>query len=103
LPDERLQRIRGELMDACAHVGRDPATLGITVGLTVRYPDHAAAEGTEDQTPSKALVGSPEEIAEGLAAHAAQGTDHVIASLDPCTPATVALFAQAVERFRARP
>jgi alkanesulfonate monooxygenase SsuD/methylene tetrahydromethanopterin reductase-like flavin-dependent oxidoreductase (luciferase family) len=103
LPDERLERVRGELMDACARVGRDPATLGITVGLTVRYPDQAAAAGSEDETPSKALVGSPEEIAEGLAAHAAQGTDHVIAALDPCTPATVALFAQAVERFRARP
>src|SRR3954470_3930778 len=101
MPDERLARVRGELMDACERVGRDPSTLGITVGLTVRYPDEAAAETSEDQTPSNALVGSPEEIAEGLAAHAAQGTEHVIASLDPCTPATVALFAQAVERFRA--
>ena len=103
LPDERLARVRGELMDACARVGRDPSTLGITVGVTVRYPDHAvAAEDAEDDPPPKALVGTPEEIAEGLAAHAAEGTDHVIAALDPCTPETVALFAQAVERFRGR-
>ncbi len=103
LPDERLARVRGELMDACARVGRDPSTLGITVGVTVRYPDHAvAAEGAEDDPPPKALVGTPEEIAEGLAAYAAEGTDHVIAALDPCTPETVALFAQAVERFRGR-
>ena len=54
LPDERLARVRGELMDACARVGRDPATLSITVGVTVRYPDQRrgrwrrgrAAQGT---------------------------------------------------------
>jgi alkanesulfonate monooxygenase SsuD/methylene tetrahydromethanopterin reductase-like flavin-dependent oxidoreductase (luciferase family) len=102
LPDERLARVRGELMDACARVGRDPRTLGITVGLTVRYPDQAAGESGEEQPPQKALIGSAEEIADGLAAHAAQDTGHVIAALDPCTPATVALFGQAVERFRAR-
>ena len=73
LPDERLGRSAGRALDACARVGRDPSTLGITVGVTVRYPDHAvAAEGAEDDPPPKALVGTPEEIAEGLAAHAAE-------------------------------
>ena len=38
LPDERLARVRGELREACERVGRDPATLTITVGVTVRYP-----------------------------------------------------------------
>ncbi len=40
--DERLARVRGELLDACARVGRDPATLTITVGITVRYPTEGA-------------------------------------------------------------
>jgi hypothetical protein len=47
------------------------------------------------------LTGSPDEIAAGLAAHAALGTAHAITVLEPCTPETVAEFAEAVERFRA--
>ncbi len=103
LPDERLARVRGELMDACARVGRDPDTLAITVGVTVRYPDAAGSETEDDDAaePPKGLVGAPEEIAAGLAAHAAAGAEHLIASLDPCTPETVARFAEAVAWFRA--
>ena len=41
-PDERLARVRGELLDACERVGRDPASLSMTVGVTVRYPDEVA-------------------------------------------------------------
>jgi alkanesulfonate monooxygenase SsuD/methylene tetrahydromethanopterin reductase-like flavin-dependent oxidoreductase (luciferase family) len=100
-PDERLTRVRGELMDTCARVGRDPSTLSITVGVTVRYPDDATAGEADGGDPPKGLVGTPDEIAAGLAAHAAAGANHVIASLDPCTPATVALFAEAVTLFRA--
>ena len=115
LPDERLARVRGELAQACERVGRDPATLSITVGITVRYPDlatatkdPAAAEpaaadaATEPEaSTSPALSGTPDEIAAGLAAHAAAGADHVIAALEPATPATLAAFAQAVARYRA--
>jgi alkanesulfonate monooxygenase SsuD/methylene tetrahydromethanopterin reductase-like flavin-dependent oxidoreductase (luciferase family) len=105
LPDERLARVRGELAEACVRVGRDPASLSITVGLIVRYPSDAASGGAEDEAAddaSPSLVGTPDEIAAGLAAHAAAGADHAIAVLDPCTPATVALFGEAVARFRAR-
>jgi alkanesulfonate monooxygenase SsuD/methylene tetrahydromethanopterin reductase-like flavin-dependent oxidoreductase (luciferase family) len=99
LPDERLERVRGELRDACARVGRDPASLSITVGITVRYPDAAAP--TADPPTQPALTGTPDEIAAGLAAHAAAGADHVIVSLEPGTPATLAAFAEAVTRYRA--
>jgi probable F420-dependent oxidoreductase, Rv2161c family len=104
LPDERLARVRGELADACARVGRDPATLTITVGITVRYP---AAGGGDASTPddpippSPCLTGTPDHVAAGLRAHASAGADHVIAVLEPCTPATVAAFAEAVALFRA--
>ena len=64
-PDERLARIRGELMEACDRVGRDPATLAITVGITVRY------EGAPARRQGPALTGSPADVAAGLAAHAA--------------------------------
>jgi alkanesulfonate monooxygenase SsuD/methylene tetrahydromethanopterin reductase-like flavin-dependent oxidoreductase (luciferase family) len=98
LPDERLARVRGELLDACRRVGRDPASLSITVGITVRYPEI----GSQPPVPTAlALTGTAEEIARGLAAHAAAGVDHVIAALEPSTPETVAAFAEAVDRYRA--
>ena len=41
LPNERLAKVRGELEATIERVGRDPATLDITVGITVRYPSAA--------------------------------------------------------------
>jgi Coenzyme F420-dependent N5,N10-methylene tetrahydromethanopterin reductase and related flavin-dependent oxidoreductases len=96
-PDERLARVRGELLDACGRVGRDPTTLSITVGITVRYPD--AGPPTNEPPTSAALTGTVEEIAAGLAAHAAAGADHVIAVLEPSTR-TLATFVEAVARYR---
>ena len=100
LPDERLARVRGELLEACRRVGRDPETLSITVGITVRYPDEQPAPAEAPASP--ALLGTTEGIADGLAAHAAAGADHVIAVLEPSTPRTLAAFAEAVNRYRAR-
>jgi alkanesulfonate monooxygenase SsuD/methylene tetrahydromethanopterin reductase-like flavin-dependent oxidoreductase (luciferase family) len=97
LPDERLANLRGELREACARVGRDPATLTDTVGVIVGYPD-AAWPSFEPTTPS--LSGTPAEIADGLAAHAAAGADHLIVVLEPCTPATVAEFSKALALYR---
>ena len=102
LPDERLARVRGELMDACERVGRDPATLAITVGITVRYPTAQRTDPDAADRPSADgpyLTGRPDEIAAGLGAYAAAGVDHVIAALEPCTPATVAAFAEAMALF----
>ena len=96
LPNERLARLRGELADACQRVGRNPATLAITVGVNVRYPDLAAP--SED---GAALSGDADEVAAGLAAHAEAGADHVIAALDPNTPEALARFVEAVGRYRA--
>ncbi|HEY6015066.1 MAG TPA: LLM class flavin-dependent oxidoreductase, partial [Candidatus Limnocylindrales bacterium] len=98
-PDERLARVRGELLAACARVGRDPATLSMTVGVTVRYPTEGPPPAEPPTAP--ALAGTPEKIADGLAAHAAAGADHLIAALEPSTPATLAAFVGAVNRYRA--
>jgi probable F420-dependent oxidoreductase len=99
-PNERLATVRADLAAACASVGRDPATLEITVGINVRYPDLATATypvGNE----GLALTGSADEVAAGLAAHAALGAGHLIANLEPATPPAVERFAQAVARYRA--
>ena len=97
LPDERLAKARGDLREACERVGRDPATLTDTVGVIVAYPSQMWP-GFEPTTP--ALSGTPSEIAAGLAAHAAEGADHAIVVLEPCTPATLAEFAEAVALYR---
>jgi len=96
-PDERLAKLRGDLREACERVGRDPATLTDTVGVVVSYPDRMWP-GFEAST--AALRGTPAEIADGLAAHAAAGADHLIVVLEPCTPATLAEFSEAVARYR---
>ena len=97
-PDERLARVRSELLEACRRVGRDPATLAISVGVTVRYPQ---AGVTPPPTTRPGLTGTPEEVAAGLRAHADAGARHVIVSLEPCTRETVGRLAEAVALLRA--
>jgi probable F420-dependent oxidoreductase len=100
-PNERLATVRADLAAACAAVGRDPASLDITVGINVRYPD-LATDAFPVGTDGAALQGSAAEVAAGLAAHADLGASHIIANLEPATPAAVERFAAAVESFRAR-
>jgi alkanesulfonate monooxygenase SsuD/methylene tetrahydromethanopterin reductase-like flavin-dependent oxidoreductase (luciferase family) len=102
-PDERWATTRQALEEACLAVGRDPATLERTVGVTVRYPDLAPppADGAEPPVPEgPALSGSVDDVATGLRTYADEGTSHVIAALEPTTPAAVERFAQAVRRSR---
>jgi alkanesulfonate monooxygenase SsuD/methylene tetrahydromethanopterin reductase-like flavin-dependent oxidoreductase (luciferase family) len=99
-PNERLATVRADLLAACAAVGRDPASLAITVGINVRYPD-LATDAFPVGTEGAALQGSAAEVAAGLAAHAALGADHIIANLEPATPAAVERFAAAVASYRA--
>jgi alkanesulfonate monooxygenase SsuD/methylene tetrahydromethanopterin reductase-like flavin-dependent oxidoreductase (luciferase family) len=102
-PDERWATTRQALEAACAAVGRDPATLERTVGVTVRYPDLMVlpADGSEAPAPEgAALRGSVDDIAAGLRAYADEGTGHVIAALEPTTPEAVERFAAAVRRSR---
>jgi hypothetical protein len=80
-------------------VGRDPATLDITVGINVRYPD-LATDAYPVGTEGEALTGSIDEVAAGLAAHAELGATHLIANLEPATPPAVERFAAAMTRFR---
>jgi alkanesulfonate monooxygenase SsuD/methylene tetrahydromethanopterin reductase-like flavin-dependent oxidoreductase (luciferase family) len=104
LPDERLGAARVALAAACAAVGRDPSSLDITVGVNVRFPDlmPATADGTVAEELGAAITGTIDEIVAGLAAHAGQGTDHLIVSLEPTTPDAVRRLAAAVGKYRAQ-
>jgi probable F420-dependent oxidoreductase len=99
LPTERLTTTLADLDAACARVGRDRSTLEVTVGIEVRYPelDGAAPTAGLSGTP---LTGDADEVAAGLAAHAALGATHAIVALDPTTPEALARLAEAITRFR---
>jgi probable F420-dependent oxidoreductase len=91
---DALEERWAPLREACVAEGRDPDTLQVTVGVTVRY---------ETEQPSRrqhALSGSPEEIAAGLRGYAAAGVGHVICAIEPLTPESLARFAEALAVYR---
>lgn len=93
-----LAERRAKLEAACAEVGRDPAEIEITVGVTVAVP--APGEASEDEhDPAKVLTGSAEEIADGLRAYAEAGTGHVICNLSPNDAGGLERFAAALARY----
>jgi alkanesulfonate monooxygenase SsuD/methylene tetrahydromethanopterin reductase-like flavin-dependent oxidoreductase (luciferase family) len=95
--DERWRELRRDVDAACRAVGRDPATLERTVGVSVRMPDllpHSVG-GSDPSFRSSVLIGDVDEIAAGIAAYAADGTGQFIAALEPKTPAAVERLAEA--------
>lgn len=72
-------RERWEHMVAICHeVGRDPATLELTVGTHVRLPGDGPPDGADD-----AITGSDEAIAEQLLAFEAVGVGHLVIDFRP--------------------
>ena len=62
----------------CREVGRDPATLQLTVGTHIRLPEHGKAAGDDG-----AICGTYEAIAAQLRAFAATGVHHLIVDFRP--------------------
>ncbi len=94
-----VPRLRALVDDACAAVGRDPAEVERTVAVQVRMPG-GKGRVMGDTNPRMAvapLEGSPEEIAAGLRAYAAEGIGHVQLVVDPITEASVAGLAPVLE------
>jgi probable F420-dependent oxidoreductase len=83
-----------DLHAACADEGRDPATLEITAGVPIVYPDLGPSSN------ANSLSGTPEHIAETLRGFADLGVAHVIVEIAPHTAAAVDRFAEAVRLFR---
>lgn len=100
MPDDRLERRLGDMRAACADAGRDPATLEVTVGVTVRA-DADDAWGRSG-APTE-LIAEPEVVADGLRAYAALGVGHVQLDVRPATPASFGRVLDGLARFRERP
>src|SRR5712691_178985 len=83
-----------EFKEACVLVGRDPANVELTVGTEVKLlsPGELA-----DAT--KAISGSPEEIAHRLRSFAEVGVSHLIATFEPLGIESIEQFGRIVELF----
>lgn len=87
---------------ACTAVGRDPTTLGRTAAVMVdpfnsgRPPVIQVRSGIAPEP----ISGSPEAIAERLAAFKAEGISHLQVHLHPNTPAGVEAFAPVLAALR---
>ncbi|MFT4037023.1 MAG: LLM class flavin-dependent oxidoreductase [Thermomicrobiales bacterium] len=97
---DALEPRRAELLAITAAAGRDPATLAITGGVNVGFPDLPGIADLPDGALPAGLNGSPEEIAAGLRAFADSGVSHLMAWLYPLTPAAMERFAEAVRLAR---
>lgn len=93
--DELRERLRN-LRTALDAAGRDPSSLEITVGIFVAF------EGADADTPERALRGTVDEIADGLAGYAALDVKHLIAHIFPRTTDAVKLLGEAAALARER-
>ncbi|AWT45664.1 MULTISPECIES: LLM class flavin-dependent oxidoreductase [Streptomyces] len=97
---DALARIR----EACGREGRDPASLGLTLGVNV-VVDVAADGKNEPRGPAPAgtdvLSGSPEAVARGLRRYESLGVAHLILNLNPHDSAAQRSLATAVRLYRA--
>jgi alkanesulfonate monooxygenase SsuD/methylene tetrahydromethanopterin reductase-like flavin-dependent oxidoreductase (luciferase family) len=92
-----LAEPRAALAAASAAVGRDPATLEVTVGISVAYPDLGRVP-KDAGDPQKFLDGSSvEALAAGLRGYADAGVGHVIAWQYPVTEEGTRRLAEAAK------
>ncbi len=86
------------LNEALAAEGRDPATLDVTVGINVAFPELGAER--EEIDPAKVIAGTVDEVAKGLRAYQEAGATHLIVALDPLTEEAIGLLSKAWEIAR---
>jgi probable F420-dependent oxidoreductase len=93
--DELRTRL-ANLRRAMEGTGRDPATLTLTAGIFVAF------EGSDADTPERAIRGTTDEIATALAGYAELGISHLIAHVFPRTADAVRQLGEAASLARER-
>ncbi len=88
-----LPPLREAIDAACVQYGRDPATLGRTVGVRVALLGEQVTGGVEP------LEGTPEQIADALRDYARNGLSHVQVWLSPRSLAGIEAFAPVLEEL----
>jgi len=90
LPDDRYRERHTGLLAACSAVGRDPATLEITIGMEAK---EELGEGPGIPLDRAAIV-------DCIAAWRGEGVDHLQMAVWPATPATFDLALDAIAASR---
>lgn len=93
-PGPAYRDVAAALDDACAQVGRDPATVRRTAGVRI------AATAVADD-PLRVVRGDADEIADALAAWAVEGVDEVVCWPEPHNAVGLDLLVEATRRYRA--
>jgi probable F420-dependent oxidoreductase len=96
---DKADELRTRLANVAAALdaaGRDPGTLALTAGIFVAF------EGAAEDTPKRAIRGTPSEIADALAGYAELGISHLITHVFPPTPASVERLGDAAGLARER-
>jgi probable F420-dependent oxidoreductase len=84
-----------EFKEACVVVGRDPANVELTVGTEVKL----LSQG-EQADPTKAISGSPEEIAHRFQSFAEVGVTHLIVTVEPLGFESIEQLGRVVQLLR---
>jgi len=88
---EALRPLRAAVDAACRDVGREPSTLGHTVGIAV----HSTGPGIKAD--GEAHTGTPERLAEIFHSFAREGVCHIQVLFRPNTLASIEAFAPVLE------
>ena len=89
-PDERYRARRDGLMAACDAVGRDPATLEVTIGMDVQ-----AERGDAPAMPIERGA-----LTDAIGAWRAERVDHLLVNVGPATPETFGIVLEATAAAR---
>jgi len=93
-PDELAERLE-RIHNACAEVGRDPATIDVTVGVQVSYPDL----GETNHITEKPLSGSAPELARAFHDYEKAGAAHLIIHHTPSSLPALERVAEAARLY----
>jgi probable F420-dependent oxidoreductase len=94
-PESKVKEEIGKVHAACEAEGRDPATLKITGGVTVAYPDLGTLPAWMS-TPDSYLTGDAESLAAQLISYHDLGVEHILTSLYPFSPESITRYGDAL-------
>ena len=86
-----------KLVAACREVGRDPATIGITVLIGLWFPDLQAKQPGFFDRP---LTGTVREIAAAMRGYADLGVQHIMFQCEPYTQEALQRLTEALHLYR---